>query len=148
MFGTDAIEDGRLNKKASGEAGWPATAGDELCALAFADFDVVLNRLELLRTDERSHLNVRIEAIPELPLRNPVGQPRDNLIGDRLLKNRAARGGAALACRSECTGDDAVHRKVEIRVLENDDRILAAHLTLGLHASRRTRRVDLRAVFG
>src|SRR5262245_23749975 len=104
MFRTNAIEDGGLNKKPPRQTRGPPTAGHKLCALAFADFDVLLNRLELLRADEGPHLNVRVEAIPELPLRNPVGHPPDNLIGNRLLKDGAACGRAPLACRSECTG--------------------------------------------
>ncbi len=71
---------------------------------------------------------------------------RNEFIGDRILNDGAACGGAALPGRTERSGYDSVRRKVQIRILQNDDGILSAHFALRFHAAHRAGSVNLRAV--
>ena len=51
-----------------------------------------------------------------------------NFVGDSLLQQDAAGGGAALAGGSEGSPERAVEREFEVGVVEDDLRVLAAHL--------------------
>ena len=61
----------------------------------------------------------------------PLGRARraaTQLVVDRLVRDHAARRGAALAGGSERRPDDALDGQVEIRIVHDDDRVLAAEL--------------------
>ena len=61
----------------------------------------------------------------------------DELAGDALVHDDAAGGGAALAGGAERAPQRAVEREIEIRVVEHDHGVLAAHLQrAGLEAAR------------
>src|SRR5207248_6980533 len=47
---------------------------------------------------------------------------------DLLVRDHARRGGAALTRRSERRPEDALDREIDVGVVENDDRVLAAEL--------------------
>src|SRR2546425_479999 len=147
MIGTDGVENRGLNEETVRQAQRAAAADDQLRTLAFSDLDVLLDRFELLCTDERTHLYVGLQTIPELPFRNAFDHTGDDFVSNGLLNNGAACRGTALAGRSKSSRNDTVYRESQIRILEYNDRILATHFALRFHATRGTGRVDLRSVF-
>jgi hypothetical protein len=56
-----------------------------------------------------------------------LDQPALHLVGDLLVHDQAARGGAALAGGADRAEHDRGQREVEVRVVE-DDRVVAAEL--------------------
>src|SRR5438067_12288913 len=148
MIGTYGVENSGLNEETTRQARRAAAANDELRALAFADLDVLLDCFELLRTDQRAHLNVGFQTITEFPFRNAFDHLGDDLVRNGFLKNSAARRGTALAARSKSSRDDTIHGEIQIRILQDNHRILATHFTLRLHATRSAGGIDPGSVFG
>ena len=119
-----------------------APSRDEPRAFGLADADVLEDGLELLVVDRRPDVRLRIESVADDERCGTRLKPLDELVRDRFFDDGAARGGAALAGGSERSLDRAFDGQIQIRVGEDDDRVLAPHLALALDAARRRRRVQ------
>ena len=129
MLRGDAAEDGRLKEGALGvvAVGERVAAAEELAAFAvaistyFAEVSIwLLLTCGPTWTDSSRPLPI-FRAFARAT--NFVGEFR----GDSLLKKDAAGGGAALACGSEGSPERAVEGELEVGVVEDDLRVLAAH---------------------
>ena len=78
--------------------------------------------------DERSHQRGRIERVANAHLLVRAHQPIDQLARDRLLHDDAPRRGAALAGGADRAEQDRARREIEVGVLGDDDRVVAAEL--------------------
>ena len=77
-------------------------------------------------------------------LRVGARQPRQQLVDARLVHDQAARGRAALAGRADGAEHDRRHDEIEVGVVVDDDRVVAAALEqrlaeAGAHRARRPR---------
>ncbi len=97
-------------------------------ALLAARFDVAADALHLLLRNERPELARGIETRTELHLRGNGGKVADHAIEQLALHVQARSGGANLALVEEDGLRCARGRRRGIRVVEHDDRRLAAEL--------------------
>ena len=112
-------------------------AGDQLRAFLLADADVVEVLLELRLVDDRADVGAGLERIVDLELGQPLGQRGDESVVDALADDQPRRRGAALAGREERAVDRAIDRHGQVGIVQDDQRILAAHFELELgHALR------------
>ena len=123
-------EDGRLVEPPAAQL-----AGRELLparhqsgALGLPDLDVLRHRLALLLGDARPHVDVGIEAVADAERFHAPRELVDELLVDRLVHEQARGRRAALAGRAERAPDRAVDGEIHVRVLHDEDRVLAAHL--------------------
>ena len=75
----------------------------------------------------------------------PLDQPRDEAVVDARGHDEPARGGAALARREVGALQRAVDRDLEVGVVEDDQRVLAAHLELHANPALRAGHGDAAA---
>ncbi len=129
-LGIDVAEDRRPVVEALVEpvAGGDLAAGEERRALVLADRRVRVDLLERGLVDDRADVRVLLPADSEPELLGRAHEPRGELVVDALLRDHAARGGAALAGSAERRPEDALDGEVEVGVVEHDDRVLAAEL--------------------
>ena len=80
------------------------------------------------RVDHRPDVRVVLPAGPEAKRLRPLDEPRRERVVQALVDDHAARRRAALARRAERRPEDPVEREVEIGVVHDDDRVLAAEL--------------------
>ena len=78
--------------------------------------------------DHRADVGVVLPARPEAQLLGRGDELRLELAVDLLVDDHAARRGAALAGGAERRPDDPVGGEVEVGVVHDDDRVLAAEL--------------------
>ncbi len=102
--------------------------GQELRALVLSDLRVGVDLLERRLVDHRPDVGVVLPAGAEPHLLDARDEARGELVVDDLVDDHAARGRAALARGAESRPDDAVDGEVEIGVVHDDDRVLAAEL--------------------
>ena len=95
------------------------------------------------RIDQRTHQRPRLERIADPHLAVGVAQAPLQLRVPRLVDEDSTRAGAALTSRADRAEDDRRHRQVEIGVLIDDDRVVAAELEQGLAKARRHTLADL-----
>ncbi len=147
MSASTSIEDRRCDEESVVESAvrQPIAAAHQLRPFCLADADVFEDGVELRLVDRRADVGLWIEAVADHERRGTRVQPLDELVGDRLVDHRAAGCGAALAGGPEGSLHRALDGELEIRVRENHDRVLAAHLALTLDASRCGRGVERRA---
>ncbi len=133
------VEDRRLDEEAAlhARAAHPGAAANQPRPFALADADVFEHGVELRVVDRRTDVGLRVEAVADDELCGAGVEPLDEFVGDRVLDHRAARRGAALAGGPKGALDRALDREVQIRIREDHDRILAAHLALAFDAARR-----------
>ncbi len=113
-------------------------SGFQFCALILADPDVLFRGGHLLLVDLGADIHALIEAIPHFQPLRTIHQPVGKLAVNALLHDHAAGCGAALSGSAKPTPQDAIHGKIEIGIVQNDDGVLAAHLQrAGLEAPRR-----------
>jgi hypothetical protein len=95
---------------------------------AFFDAGLHLGRdlLDLNRRDNRAHVHRLVERIADAQFFHARPQPVVELVGDAFLHDGARSGAADLALVEPDRVDDALDGRVEIGVLENDERRLAA----------------------
>src|ERR1700687_6021133 len=122
--------------------GQAMAASEELRAFRLPDLRVVHHSLELLLVDARTHVNPRVEAIPDFQLLGARDKVRGKVVIDRLVHRDAAGRSAALACSSESAPDGTVHREIEVGVFHNDDDVLAAPLQAAMLEFGRARFSD------
>src|SRR5256885_13608746 len=82
--------------------------------------------LALRLGDERSHLHSRLLLRADPDGAHRAGEIRDHLIVDALADVQTAGGRAILAGVVETEGAHARHERFEVRIVEHDDRRLAA----------------------
>src|SRR5438552_17770919 len=87
-----------------------------------------MNALQLRRRDDRTDVGRRLEAVPQTELLRAADELVDEILGHALVSDHARCCGAPLSRRAEGRPDDPVERKVHVRVVENDDGVLAAEL--------------------
>src|SRR5687767_8290543 len=78
--------------------------------------------------DERRHERERSVGRTDHEARNCLGEPGAKRLQRRTDDNDAAAGAALLSRIAECGLDDARDGFVEVRVVVDHDRVLAAHL--------------------
>ena len=105
----------------------PRPAGPEL-RLAPADLDVVRHGLELPLGGDGAEEVLRVPRRALRELRGPRDDRVDETPVEAPVDDRARAGRALLALEPERGGDDLRDREVEVRVLVDDDEVLAAHL--------------------
>ena len=125
--GVDAGEDRGLDEEAAA-LGVGAAAADHGGALALGGVEDPGHLLELRRVGQRPHLGVGIDRVAEHDRAGALGDPLDQLVVDVLVHDQARAGHARLPGGREHAGDDAVGRRLEVRVGEHDLRRLAAEL--------------------
>src|SRR5205823_14283677 len=103
-------------------------AGEELRALVLPDPRVRVNLFERALVDDGPDVDALLPTGAEPQLLGDRDEPLLQLLVRALLHDHARGGGAALSCRAERRPDDPLHREVDVGVLEDDDRVLAAEL--------------------
>ncbi len=103
-------------------------AAEELRAFVQRDLDILGRGFDLIGVDLRADFDGLIEAVADLEFSGAGDELLREFGRDSLLQQDAAGGRAALAGGAESAPERAVEGEVEIGVVENDLRILAAHL--------------------
>ena len=122
----DVGEDGRAVVEAL--AVDALAAGQQLRALALADLGVRVDLLDRRLVDHGADVGVVLPRRADPQLLGARDELLLQLLVDAALHDHARRRGAALAGRAERRPDDAVDREVDVGVVHDDDRVLAAEL--------------------
>ncbi len=99
-------------------------------ALVAADADIVDVLVELLLVDDRADLRALLHGIVDVQALHALHQRADEAVVDALRHDEARGRRAALAGGEEGAVGGAFHRRLQIGVVEDDQRVLAAHLQL------------------
>src|SRR5436190_14896623 len=128
--GVDVTEDRRPVEVAVAEpvAAGHLAAGQELGALVLPDRRVRVDFLERALVDHRADVDAFLPAGAETQLLGGLDEARLQLLVGAFLDDHARGRGAALAGGAEGRPENPLDRELEIGVLEDDDRILAAQL--------------------
>src|SRR5205823_313833 len=102
------------------------TATQQPRAFILADLDVFMYGLACTLIDQWPNVYLGIEAVTELQTFGTRRQRFDQLRPDALLDDQAAGCCAALPGRAERAPQDRLDSQVKIRVVHDDDRVLAA----------------------
>src|SRR3954447_4987473 len=105
-----------------------SASADNARTFAASGVHVADHLVEVPRVDQRSDLGLRIERISHAQAPRPLGNLVDELIVNRGLHEKPARRGAALAIEAVDHENHGIESAIEVRVVEHDDRILAAKL--------------------
>src|SRR6266540_5636231 len=129
-LGVDVAEDRRAIVEALAEtvARSDLAAGQQLRPLVAADLRVGVDLLERGPVDHRPDVRFIVPTDPEPQLLRLGDQAGNELVIDGLVRTDSARRRAAMARGAERGPDDALDGQVEIGVVEDDDRVLAAQL--------------------
>src|SRR5690606_20542642 len=84
----------------------------------------------MLPVDQRTDLGGRVERMADTYFLYPLDQPGFKLLFDRVLDQEARGRRAALPIDGVDHEYDGVERTLQIRIVENDDRILSAELEM------------------
>src|SRR5207249_1162869 len=127
-LGIDFAEDRRLHEPSVLALALVETmaARDQLGAFIPANFNVAQVSLQLLLIDGGSHLHGFVEAVADLQLLGAVHVALDEFAVDAFLHDDAAGGGATLAGGAEASPESAFNGEIEVGIVEDDHRILAA----------------------
>jgi ParB family chromosome partitioning protein len=125
-------------------AGGVAVSADEhRCALRERILDVRLDLLHRLVVDERSLRRAGVQARRRVQLPDGDGELCGECVVDRVLHEHAVRAHAGLAGVSILRDDRALHCGIQIRIVEHDERRIAAELQRELlHRPRALRHED------
>ena len=114
----------------------------ELGALVLADRDIGEILVELVLIDDRADMHARLHRVVDdeaaHALGERVGETRVDAFGD----DQPRGGRAALAGGEIGAVDRAFDRRLQVRVVEHDERVLAAHFELELAHPRGAGRGD------
>src|SRR4051794_7589123 len=126
----DAGQHGRLVERAALvlPAREPLAAGDEGGAVVQRVFDVLLGLLDRAVVDQRADGDAVRETVADGELRDLLGQALRELVVDAALDVHAVRADAGLARVAELRGDQAVDGLVQVGVVEDHVRRVAAEL--------------------
>ena len=100
------------------------------------------NALELHRRDDRAHVHRLVERRADAKLLHPRAQLAHQPLGDAFLHEQARAGAADLPLVEPDRVDHALDDAVEIRVVVDDERTLAAELEAQLLAGAGRRAAD------
>ena len=139
-------EHGRLDEVPA--VAHPAAAGRRVGAGVHARGHVAEHLLVLLGGDQRPHLGVGVEPLADLDLPGLVGDPLDDLVIDLALDVQARARAAALALVEEDAVGRTRDRDLQVGVLEEHLRALAAQLERDLLQVARGRLHDQLADLG
>jgi acyl-CoA reductase-like NAD-dependent aldehyde dehydrogenase len=106
----------------------PFAAGHELGAAVQRVCDMPLDLGEGLVVDQRADADIGLRACADLERVHPFGQAAKKLVVHRVLHEDAIRGDARLSRVAVLAEHGARHGLVEIGVLEDDERSVAAEL--------------------
>ena len=120
----------------------PVASAQQLGAFILADLHVFLRRLYLRLVDLRPHIGAFVQAVSHFQNADSVRQLVGELVINILLHDHPAGGGAALAGSAKAAPHCAIHRQVNIGVVQHDDGILPAHLQRAMLETFRRRLAD------
>jgi hypothetical protein len=80
--------------------------------------------------DQRPDLGRIVQRVADLQPPDPFDQPGVKFIGDALLHQQPAGGGAAFAVQRIDHEDHGIQRAVQVGILEHDHRVLAAQFEM------------------
>src|SRR5437762_4420018 len=99
-------------------------------ALALADVDVLEDRLHGAFAYDRSHSLV-LSGLADFDLGDAVFEALEEHVIDALVDDGAGAGGALLSAEAEGRDSNTFNRSVEVGIVADDNRILAAHFEDG-----------------
>jgi hypothetical protein len=105
-----------------------SAADDQLRTLVERVLDVLLDLLDGTRVDHRSDLGVGPRRRSDLQRLDPRGQLLDERVVHRMVHVDPVRTDAGLAAVAELRDHQAFDRGIEVGVLEDDERRVAAEL--------------------
>jgi hypothetical protein len=108
----------------------PLAAGCECRPVGLADADIVGDLVEMHLVDQRPHFGRRVKRVADPNPVDPLGKSGLKLVGDGFLHQKPARGCAAFAIERVDHEDRGIERAVEIGVIEDNDRVLAAQFEM------------------
>src|SRR5258707_14293266 len=106
----------------------PAAAEHQPRTLVDAAPNVAEHPIELAARDHRPDLRLIVEGRADAQAARPLDQAVEEAVVDRALDQQPAASGARLPGVKEDTDRGGVHRLVEVRIREDDDRRLATGL--------------------
>ena len=114
-------------------------AGDQSCALAFPDLDILHHRLQLRLIHHGPDIRIRIEPVAQFERPCPLRKAIEKFPVDFRVDRNAAGSRAALPAGSKAAPHRAFHGEFQVGVVHHDHNILAAHfevarLERGAHA--------------
>src|SRR5579862_9300402 len=113
-----------------------AASAQQFRATLHSNVDVLRRGLDLSFVYLRTHFHRLVEAVADLERLGARDQPLREFARNALLQQDAAGGCAALPSCAEGSPQCAIERKIEIGVVEDDLRVLAAHLKRNRFKSR------------
>ena len=124
----DVGEDRRFDIPADVEARGPASSVHHDGTLVASGCHVVLDTLALPLRDERAEEGFGIERVADLQFGHFVGQPVDDLVVSTSGDEHAGQRRARLAIEEHARVDHRGNRAIEVDIVEEDRRRLAAEL--------------------
>ncbi|VVN46230.1 hypothetical protein PS659_05852 [Pseudomonas fluorescens] len=126
-----------------GVARHQTTAADQACTFGLADVDVLHVLFKLRLRDHRTDIGASLQCMADLDRLHALGHGFDELVVDPGGDDEAAGSGATLASGVERALYRQLDRLLEVGVVENDLRVLAAHFQLDLGLPRHAADGDL-----
>ena len=142
----DVGHDRRLEERAAERVALAAEA--TFAPLARASGDVLLDLGERLGVDQRTLVGRALEAVAHSQLAHRLDELARESVVDRVLHQQPVGAHTGLAGVAILAGDRALHRRIEIRVLEHDEGRVAAELQRQLLQRGGTLRHQLLADLG
>ena len=102
------------------------SAGDDACAFAYRVVDQLIQVVAGGLLDQRPLLHARLDAVPYLERLDSPGERVDEAIMNAGLDEKAIRADTGLAAVPVLRRHRTFNRGVEIRVVEHDERCVAA----------------------
>ena len=103
-------------------------AGERGAVFILADIDVAHDLFDGVFVDDRAHVDFWIGAVANTQCFGPFNQFLCELLVHFLVHDQPRRSRTALAGSPERAPDSAFNRVVDVGVVHDDDRVLAAHL--------------------
>jgi hypothetical protein len=97
-------------------------AEQQLAAAVEGVADVALHLVDRRLLDQRAHFRLRLQPVADLELRCRIDEERDEVRVDAVLDVDPVRGDARLAAVPELADHGARDRRLEIGVVEDDER--------------------------
>ena len=101
-------------------------AGLDLCAGFYRVGHDALDPLQLTFADDRPQRHLPGDRVTDRQMAGTLGQPPREFRGNRLLHEDAAGGHADLALVQPRTPGGVVHGQVQVRIIQDDQRVVAA----------------------
>src|SRR3984957_19102048 len=118
---------------------------DETRTFATANAEIAKIGIELPLIDGRTYIGTRLESVTDVELGHSRLHGADETVVDVVGDNQAAGGRTALTGLKEGALDCAIDGGIEVRIIQHDQRVFAAHLQLQLDHSRNGAACDVTA---